>query len=109
MKGKIFVITVFIQCMFYTAFTQVPRLVKSFTQAGSFIGNLPFIELNGETYFSAQTPLLGLELWKTNATATGTINVADIGAGNTSGLNGNSSSNFALCSNGKLVFAGLMH
>ena len=56
-----------------------------------------FIEFNGWLYFSANT-ILGYELWKTNGTAAGTVQVKDINPGGSSNPN-----NFVIMNN-KLYF-----
>ena len=73
---------------------------------GPYYGNpSDFVELNGQVYFKAKTSDDGIELWKTDGTASGTTLVKDIYTGSSSGLQNSNSANIVVLNNKLYFFA----
>jgi ELWxxDGT repeat protein len=71
--------------------TVAPKLVKDINNTPSPLGSNPsqIIGIGSTVFFSAMRPAVGMELWKTDGTETGTVLVKDIrtGAGSSSPAN----------------------
>lgn len=66
------------------AFPAAPELVKDISTKSGSASPSNFCMANGIVFFTANTPDAGIELWKTDGTAAGTVMVKDIYPGSTS-------------------------
>ncbi|RYD71087.1 MAG: hypothetical protein EOP84_25510, partial [Verrucomicrobiaceae bacterium] len=94
-----------------TTLAETASLVKDINQTPEQVGSAPhhLTEVNGVFYFAAATASHGIELWKSDGTANGSVMVKDIRAGsggsNPSGLTNVNGTLFFYASDGASHYA----